>query len=144
MRLKTSEDEFDDTMDPSEFFDNADSLTETSLLENDMTAVKKTKDTTAKTPATEKKVKTVAPATKAAAPATDAKAKGVFGPREVPEGFTGLNTVAEQVGITPAAARRKLRGQTEIVKPEGQHGWYWKDGSKELAKVTKLLTPTAE
>lgn len=62
-----------------------------------------------------------------------------FGPREIPEGHTGLAALAEAAGRTPAAARRILRAN-EVAKPEGQHGWYWKDGSKDLKAIEKLLT----
>lgn len=140
MRIRSSDDDNDDIMGLSDLLDNTDFSTEL-LLENDMVAVKK--------PAAAAKTavapKTKATTVKAAKPAAaEGKAKGVFGPRVVPEGYTGLNTLAEQAGITPAAARRKLRGMEGMTKPEGQHGWYWKDGSKDLEKVKKALAPAKE
>lgn len=137
MRVRSSEDEIEDIMDASEALDlaNEKDPSSTFLLENLMAAAKKTKPAADKA-APVKKTKT------AAKPA--AKEKGVFGPRAVPEGHTGINALAETLGITPAVARRKLRGMENMTKPEGQHGWYWKDGSKDLAAVTKALTPAAE
>lgn len=84
--------------------------------------------------------------TKAAAGKGEAKKKELpegFGPREVPEGHTGLAALAEAAGRTAASARRILRG-SDITKPEGQHGWFWKDGSKELKKVEALLAVKEE
>ena len=136
--------ENDDIMDASEVFAKADELDQsTFLLENHMAATKKTKSPAADKAAPAGKA-AAAPAkkTKAAKPAD--KEKGVFGPRAVPEGHTGINALAEKLGITPAIARRKLRGMEGMTKPEGQHGWSWKDGSKDLAAVTKALTPAAE
>jgi len=130
----------------SDVLDNDDFLSSTELLENDMTAVKKATAADKAAPKTKTKAVASAPAkkTKAAKPAAEGKEKGVFGPRVVPEGHTGLNTLAEELGIKPAAARRKLRGIEGLTKPEGQHGWYWKDGSKDLASIRKALTPAAE
>lgn len=140
MRVRSTDDESDDIMGMPDFLD-FDSTTET-FLENDMTAVKKaTPAKTVKTKAPAEATTTVktkgGKAAPAAAPAE--KAKGVFGPRVVPEGYIGLNALAEEAGIKPAAARRKLRGLEGMTKPEGQHGWYWKDGSKDLAKVRAAL-----
>lgn len=85
-----------------------------------------------------KKVTTDAPKkTAKKAKAADAP-KGVFGPRATPEGHTGITALAEELGTTPAILRRRLRA-SEIQKPEGQTGWYWKDGSRELANVKKAL-----
>jgi len=142
MRIKSTDDENTDIMDASEALDLANERSpSTFLLENLMTATKKTKSTAA-----DKAGASAAPAkkTKAAAKPAAKKEKGVFGPRAVPEGHTGINALAEKIGITPAVARRKLRGMENMSKPEGQHGWYWKDGSKDLAAVTKALTPAAE
>lgn len=81
--------------------------------------------------------------TKAAAPAPE-KEKGTFGPRAVPEGHVGLAAVAEAAGMSPAAARRRLRASETSFKPEGQHGYYWKEGSKDLAAVKKYLAEAAK
>lgn len=146
MRLRSSDYEDDDIMALSDVLDNDDFLSSTELLENDMTAVKKATAADKAAPKTKTKAVAEAPAkkTKVSKPVAEGKEKGVFGPRVVPEGFTGLNTLAEELGIKPAAARRKLRGIEGLTKPEGQHGWYWKDGSKDLAAIRKALTPAAE
>lgn len=93
----------------------------------EMTAVKK-----AKAPAATKKV------VKKEAPVEATKTAGV--PRGTPEGHVGLNELATELETTPAVLRRRLRGLEGVSKPEGQHGWYWKDGSKELASVRKSLS----
>lgn len=131
MRIKFTDDENDDIIDPSEFLNNFDFPTDFQP-ENEMAAVKK--EASAKA---EPKVK--APKVK-----VEKTAKGVFGPREIPEGYVGLNALAEELGITASVARRKLRGLEGVTKPEGQHGWYWKDGSRELNNIRKALTPAAE
>ena len=92
--------------------------------------------------ATPKKL-TKKPATAAAAPAakkatTKAATESKRGPRATPEGYIGLNDLAKEFKTTAGALRRKLRN-SEIEKPEG-HGWNFKDGSKELAAVRKLLS----
>lgn len=143
MRIRSSDYEDDDIMELSDVLDNTDFLS-TELLENDMAAVKKANSATKTTePKTKTKAPAAAPTKKTKAPA-EGKEKGVFGPRVVPEGFTGLNTLAAELGLKPAAARRKLRGIEGLTKPEGQHGWYWKDGSKDLAAIRKALAPVAE
>lgn len=97
--------------------------------------------------ATKKSAPAAAPAekpakkTKAAAPE---KEESAGTPRAVPEGHVSLADVAESLGITPAAARRKLRSSETPFKAEGQHGYYWKEGSKDLAAVKKFLTPAKE
>lgn len=60
-------------------------------------------------------------------------------PRTAPEGFVGINELATELGISPAALRRKLRAVEGLVKPEGQFGWSWKEGSKELTSLRKKL-----
>lgn len=60
------------------------------------------------------------------------------GPRAAPEGYVGIAQLAEELGVTPAALRRKLRSNESIAKGEG-FTWAWKDGSKELAAVKKAL-----
>lgn len=130
MRVRTSEDENDDIMDTSGLLDGPDYLFNDSL-ENDMALVKKATDK----PVADKP-------TKVAKPTSD-KPKGVFGPRVVPEGYVGLEALATELGIKPAVIRRKLRTMEGITKPEGQHGWYWKDGSRDLANIRKALTPKA-
>jgi hypothetical protein len=62
-----------------------------------------------------------------------------FGPREIPEGHTGLAALAEAAGRSPRLPRVASCAPTRSAKPEGQHGWYWKDGSKDLKKVAELL-----
>lgn len=59
------------------------------------------------------------------------------GPRTVPEGHIGLAGLSVEFKTTPAVIRRKLR-EAEIEKPE--NGWVFKDGSKLLGDVRKLLT----
>lgn len=104
-------------------------------LENDMTAVKK--------PATKAADETKKPAVKktTAAPKAEKPKKEASErhPRATPEGYIGLNELAAELAAKPAALRRKLRGLENIAKPEGQHGWYWKEGSKDLAAVRKAL-----
>lgn len=131
MRIHCTDDEQADIMDLSEALDLSAQHPddEPNLnLENHM--------------ATKKSAPAAAPAPAAAAPAAETAA-ATGGPRAIPEGHTGLNTLAEKFGTTPAAMRRKLRGMEGFSKPEGQHGWYWKDGSPELAAVTKAFTEPA-
>lgn len=138
MRVRTSEDGNDDIMDLSDALDLAeDTLNQP---ENEMTATKKEPKAVPAKKAVAKKAagaEAKASTKKAAAEAS----KGVFGPREVPEGHTGIAALATELDLTPAAIRRKLRGMEGVAKPEGQHGWYWKDGSKELNAIRKALTP---
>lgn len=101
-------------------------------LENDMTAIKKHAKASDETPKTQKAASKI----KAEAPERH--------PRATPEGSVGLTELAAEMGIKPAALRRKLRGLENIFKPEGQHGWYWKDGSRDLASVRKALAAKAE
>jgi len=134
MRIRTSDDENGDIMDPSRLED-LDSFNETT--EYDMALFKKSTDKPVDKPA-----KAAAPAKVVKAPKepkTD-KPKGKFGPRVVPEGFIGLDALAVELGLKPAVARRKLRTAEGVTKPEGQHGWYWKDGSRELASIRKVLS----
>lgn len=49
-----------------------------------------------------------------------------------------LAVLCEELGIKPAAARRKLR-TAEIDRGDGQ--WAWAADSKELAAVKKALAP---
>lgn len=135
MRVRSSDEENEDIMDVSEALILAEDNSEFLLLEDIMAAVKKVPS--AGKEAVEKK----APAAKKVKVAEGEKAKGVFGPRVVPEGFVGLNTLATELGITPAVARRKLRGMEGMTKPAG-HGWCWKEGSKDLNAVRKALTPS--
>lgn len=134
MRVVSTDDENDDIMDSSEVLNNLtddEDLTPATPGDSDMTATKKTKTSAAEAKAPAKKA-----ATKKALP------EG-FGPRAVPEGNTGLAALCEKLGLKPVVARRKLRS-AEIGKPEGQHGWYWKDGSKDLAKIEKVLSAKKE
>lgn len=81
------------------------------------TKVKKTQDTTKKAETPEKKVPRA---------------------RRVPEGYVGIKDLAKELNLSPTAIRRKLR-TSEVEKPEGQFGWFWKEGSKALASVKKAL-----
>lgn len=67
---------------------------------------------------------------------TTTKAKGT---RATPEGYVGLTELAKEMNMDPAAIRRKLRS-LGTAKPEGQHGWFWKDGSKDLSAIKKALS----
>ena len=97
--------------------------------------------------ATLKKEPTKAPAPAAKAPASSTKPEAKKepkkaagpkgGPRAVPEGYVGLEALATEFDTTTVAIRRKLRN-SEIAKPEGS-GWVFKDNSKDLAAVRKLL-----
>lgn len=87
------------------------------------------------TPAKSAPAKASAPAKTPAVKSAPAKAKG---PRAVPDGFVGLTSLATEFKTTPAAIRRKLRG-SDLTRPEGS-GWSFKEGSKDLAAVRKLLT----
>lgn len=119
-------------------------------MENNMSdtkpAVKKTVTKKEDAPAVKKTV-TKAPEAKAeptkkAEPAKkEAKATGPRG-LSIPEGFTGLDTIAKTVGSTPTVLRRKLRGLEGVEKP-ASGVWAWKNESKELARIVKLLSPKA-
>lgn len=69
---------------------------------------------------------------------TEVKASNPRGPRAAPEGFVGINELAEELGITPTVLRRKLRSVEGLTKPEG-FAWSWKEGSKELTSLRKKL-----
>jgi len=95
-------------------------------LENEMPDIENTEKKVAK-----KKVKTeVKPAAKAK--------KSNLPVREIPEGYIGLTSLAIELGMQPATLRRRLR-TLEVTKPEGQHGWMWKENSKELKDLRKSL-----
>lgn len=64
-----------------------------------------------------------------------AKEKAPKAPAE--DGMITLAKVSDELGINPAVARRKLRA-AGIERAEGQ-GWKWKDGSKDLDKIRKVL-----
>jgi hypothetical protein len=95
-------------------------------------APKKAKKTKVKA-APEKKVK----AKKEAKPVKVAKKAK---PVEAEDGLVSLATVAEQLGISPATARRKLR-LAEVERGEGR--WKWKPESRELQRVIKALSAEA-
>jgi hypothetical protein len=61
------------------------------------------------------------------------------GPRAAPEGFVSLGQLAQKLGVPAPAARRKLRGSELAERAEGRF-WAWKEGSKDLAKATELLS----
>lgn len=131
MRIRSSDDENEDIMNPSGLLDDPDFFNDSP--EYDMSLFKKSVDkATVDKPVKESKAK----APKAAVD----KPKGQFGPRVVPDGFVGLEALAVELGIKPSVARRKLRTAEGVTKPEGQHGWYWKDGSRELTNIRKILT----
>lgn len=92
------------------------------------------------TPAVAAKPAAAAKAPTAAKPAAKAPAKKEG--RTTPEGYVGLNDLAAEFKTTTAVLRRKLRN-SDLEKPEG-HSWQFKEGSKDLAAVRKLLTPKAE
>lgn len=108
-------------------------------MENDMAAKKLTKAPAEKKPfkAPTKKAATAKPAA-AEKKASKAGAK----PRITPEGFVGLKELSAEFKTTPMVIRRKLRN-SDLTKPE-DGGWVFKDGSKDLAAVRKLLTPAAK
>lgn len=64
-------------------------------------------------------------------------------PRSAPEGMVGINELAAELRITPSVLRRKLREMEGLVKPEGQFGWAWKEGSRELTSLRKKLAPVS-
>lgn len=134
MRIKTSDDENGDIMDSSRLED-LDLFNETT--EYDMALFKKSVD---KQPADKPAKAVLAKAPKAPKAPGAEKPKGKFGPRAVPEGFVGLDALATELGLKPAVVRRRLRTAEGITKPEGQHGWYWKEGSRDLASIRKALT----
>lgn len=78
--------------------------------------------------------KSAAKPASAAAAKPAAKKEG----RATPEGYVGLNELATEFKTSTAVIRRKLRN-SDLEKPEG-HSWQFKDGSKDLAAVRKLLT----
>jgi len=121
----------EDIMDLSEALSKAEDFSFHQPEYIDMAATKKAPATPKA--ATPKAAKT--PAVK-----KESASKGVFGPRAIPDGFVGLSALATEFNLSPAVARRKLRALGG--KPDGQHGWYWKEGSKELAAVRKALGTT--
>jgi hypothetical protein len=68
------------------------------------------------------------------------KKEATLSPRAIPEGYIGLQALAAEFEMDPAALRRKLRSTEGIEKPEGSFGWRWKEGSRELNNLRKLLT----
>lgn len=142
MRVKSTDDENDDIMDTSTILEQAadfdDFINPTG--ETDMTAKKKAAAGSSKPAANEGKAAKKAPAKKTAS--GEGKAKGKFGPRELPEGYVGITQLAKDSKLKPAVLRRKLRGLDGIEK--GEHGWAWKTGSKDYDKVLKAVTVKAE
>lgn len=59
--------------------------------------------------------------------------KGTPG-RKVPEGLTGINTLAEELDMPKATIRRRLR-TAKVEKVDGVYAWK----GKELDKIRKLL-----
>lgn len=140
MRLIFSDDENEDIMDSSTIL-NLDDDTSSTFMETEMVTKKTVKAPADSVAETGNSKAPKAPKAKAPkSEAGDTKAKGTFGPRATPEGHVGINDLAAELGVSPTVARRKLRTAEGIAKPEGQHGWYWKSGSKDLSAVRKLLT----
>lgn len=145
MRTRCTDDIDDDIMDFAQALDCA-------ILNDDFSTplTKESKMATKKSTAQQPAAQAPAPAPvkkgkQAAAPAPAPETeKGVFGPRAVPDGHIGLAALAEELGMSPAAARRKLRASETSFKAEGQHGYYWKEGSKDLANVRKYLQTEPE
>ena len=63
-----------------------------------------------------------------------AKSKG---DDEDDSGYVTIQDLAEEAGIEAQSARVKLR-ESDLDKPEGGR-WRWKDGSKDLKSVRKVL-----
>lgn len=133
-----------------------DEVSDLNFMENDMATTDEkpaAKKTVTKKVADAKPAEKAAPAKKTVAPkAADkpaakpaAKKATSAGPRglAVPEGHVGLDKIAKDLKTTPAALRRKLRNAENIEKPTSGV-WAWKEGSKDLEKVIKFLTPKAE
>lgn len=74
------------------------------------------------------------PARKKAAPKTQPKKAA-----KTDDNVVSLKALAEELGISPAAARRKLRSAE--IERDGR--WAWKDGSRDLTKVRKVLEAEA-
>lgn len=55
------------------------------------------------------------------------------------EGIVTLDQLATELKMRPRDARRILR-DAGVEKPEGEFRYQWKEGSKDLANVTKVLT----
>ena len=116
-------------------------LNTTYEMENEMTAPAKKSLTKKAAPEAEvkpTKAAKAAPAKTKAPAAKAAPAEKATRTREIPEGMVSLAALADELGILPGALRRKLRG-ADLTKPEGS-GWMWKEGSKDLDKVRKMLT----
>lgn len=82
---------------------------------------------------------------KAAAPAAKeaTKVKKTAAPKEdTGDGLVTLAQLAEELGITPSVARRKLRTLLGESREEKTR-YVWKEGSKDLEKVRKHLTVEA-
>lgn len=138
MRIHSTDDEGSGIMDLSQLLDRADDLSfNVHTGDFDMATKKAAAPAPAAAPtAPAKKTKAAAaPAPAAAAPA----AEKTGGPRAVPEGHVGLADVASSLGISPAAARRKLRASETSFK--GENGYAWKKDSAEHKAVVKHLTP---
>jgi len=135
MRIRSSEDENDGIMTVSEVLEQLTEDSDPNLFTGEsIMATKKTKAAAAPEETTKtKKTKAAKPEAKATE-----KAKGTFGPRQLPDGYVGVAKLAEDSKLAPAIVRRKLRGLEGIEK--GEHGWAWKEGSKDYAKVLKALT----
>lgn len=89
--------------------------------------------------------------TKKAAPAAATKAKAkpeaetkkkAAPAKESEDNLVTLAQLAEEVGITPSVARRKLRGFLGEAREEKTR-YVWKADSKELAKIRTHLTAAA-
>lgn len=85
---------------------------------------------------TPKKVKKVAKSKKAAKKVSKKSASR----SESSDGKVKLADLASEVGITAAAARRKLRAAN--LSRDGR--WAWEEGSKELKAARKALEPSED
>lgn len=106
--------------------------------ENDMAEAKKK--------VVKKKASDAKPAAKkaAAAPATESKKSKKDEAADEGDGMVSLADLAEELGISPATARRKLRDARGGEAREDKTRLKWKEGSRELEKVRKLLAPAEE
>ena len=75
---------------------------------------------------------------KKAAPAV--AEKKTRAPAEANPNETTLSELCEELGIEPRLARQKLRKAEGVEKGEGGR-WAWRNGSKELGNIRKILTP---
>lgn len=141
MRIHCTDDEEVPIMDIASALERAEQETDLSTTFTKEAPMATKKSAAAPTPEDKPAKKTKQAAAPAPAPE---KEKGTFGPRAVPDGHVGLAAVAEELGMNPATARRRLRASETSFKNDGQHGYYWKEGSKDLAAVKKYLAESVK